>query len=1053
VYQKASSPATVNITDFGCDPGVAPASVRFTYTGVDGGGNGTISPNAAGQLDLHGTAAGVTSQDVADGLLNCFDAHATTPQSSSSAALACKTVVVQNPSSGIGNVVKGTSGVNTIVPGQPMKFDLSFKNTGNVPVTDAYIVDPVDPTALPNAFTVVQLSSITVSSTPASVIEVWDPTPATGLPRYVTYVPSDAALKARATGLRVRVTGAIPVGSTFRVTYYVTVRDGVAFDTTFSNCAAVGIGQDPPGVPACSGTITVKPASASASLDKKIEPMAVLRPEPGLPTQKAQVKHAINNNGPAYFQSMTFTDVNTGFFDAVTFAGNMNVNFPPGANRVRVDACTTDCAGGTFVNGVATASATPGLPAGVAAADVQGIRVTFSNSNNGYELIPGKNLPSGGACKLASFCFDVTARQFLRSNPTEPIPSDLTDTSDGQAVTSLPTPGTVIPIPLVSAPLTINNGAAVIKLTKGPTSRLGPGDSAPFDLLLENTGTTAIVAPIITDPLPDNLTLVEDPPGGTPGRPFVITYPALPSGYPPLPSADVQYTVEHTAPDPNRITKVTWAFTHGGTDWTLPPGGKVNIRIYVQLTPGTPADQTITNTSGAHGSNSTISCDAGNPSVTDDPTYGSGLYCLSSANIVSLAGNAVNPQKWSAGDDALGFYNAITGQVVPTTDLSCPHFIHGGRTYTKYPCAATVNPGGTMLNLIRMTNSGTTDLVSAVAVDGLPVQGDTGVLLSGDSRGTQWNNRPTMLTPVTVEGGYPGVTTDYTANTFPGPSFCTTQLQSPPVACPPNAYNAGFSEYVTGFRTTMDLAADPLQPGESIILTWTMATPLSLTTTTTMPTAWNSFAQESTFAGGVVGQATEPLKTGVVMRFGTVVVSKTVVGLPPGITVPDFTMEYSCTVDGQEISSGSLTITEGTTVALPLQPTGAQCAVWETNANGASSPNEGQANAAIVTVPDPNTTPAGVTVPIVNTYQNGQITVTKQVSGDAAPLPWQAGGTVGGGTFAIDVSCEFPAVNGTLLPGFPVTLNLAGGQSQVLGLNQGYSIPAGSLCTIHEGDN
>ena len=229
--------------------------------------------------------------------------------------------------------------------------------------------------------------------------------------------------------------------------------------------------------------------------------------------------------------------------------------------------------------------------------------------------------------------------------------------------------------------------------------------------------------------------------------------------------------------------------------------------------------------------------------------------------------------------------------------------------YTRYPCAAIVNPGESMKNIIRIVNTGSTRVTRVVAVDGLPVLGDTGVLLTGDQRGTQWSERPTMLTEVTPEGSASGITTDYTANQFPGASFCTANLNpAPSDTCPVNAFNAGFSEDVTGFRTTIDRSGSPLAQGESVTLKWTMKTPLTLDSQVTMPAAWNSFAQKPTFEGGTEGQATEPLKTGVVMPLGYLNVSKQVDGLPAGVDPPGpFTVGYRCTINDTEIDAGEVT--------------------------------------------------------------------------------------------------------------------------------------------------
>ena len=183
-----------------------------------------------------------------------------------------------------------------------------------------------------------------------------------------------------------------------------------------------------------------------------------------------------------------------------------------------------------------------------------------------------------------------------------------------------------------------------------------------------------------------------------------------------------------------------------------------------------------------------------------------------------------------------------------------------------------------------------------------------------------------------------------TANQFPGASFCTANLNpAPSDTCPVNAFNAGFSEDVTGFRTTIDRSGSPLAQGESVTLKWTMKTPLTLDSQVTMPAAWNSFAQKPTFEGGTEGQATEPLKTGVVMPFGYLNVSKQVDGLPAGVDPPGpFTVGYRCTINDTEIDAGEVTVADGETVALPMQPTGADCAVWEIDSQGASSSADGE---------------------------------------------------------------------------------------------------------------
>ncbi|MEI6230243.1 MAG: DUF5979 domain-containing protein [Actinomycetes bacterium] len=1047
-FPRTGSPATVLISDFGCDGGVAPAKIQITFLGRDVDGNGTIASNASTTLDLHGTAAGVDSTDVGNGLTNCAQADATTPVSSSAVALACATVTVNNPAPGIGSRSKSSAGVQTIVPGQDMPFTVGFKNTGNVPASNTFITDAPDPTANPNPFDVVQLTKIATSATPASVIELYDPQ----VSAYVAYFAPNAALLARAKGFRVRLLDPLPVGASFNVNYSVAVRTGVPMGATFDNCAQFGVDGDISGAPVCSGTVTVMDPASSASLDKLLSNYNLVQPEPGLPAQTTQVKHRMQNDGPLNLKRLQFTDVDADFFDAVNFSGNMRVNFPPGSNRVTVDVCTTGCHAtpAVWIAGTATASATPGLPAGVIAAVVQGIRVTFTSTVSGYPLIPTTNYPTTGNCRNATFCFDVTVREKLRSNANTPVPSTIVDTSSGLGESILQTPGSSFPLPPVSATLTLTPGSAVLKFTKGPESRIAGGDLAPFDLMIENTGTTAIVNPRIIDPIPSELTLESNAPGGAPGRPFVISYPALPTGYATLASSAVAYTETVVG---NKTTQVAWTFT----GWTLPPGGKVSIRVYVKLTPGTPADQIITNTAGASGSNSGLACDATNTVTSTTTPYGPSLYCLSSAIITSLSGNNVDASKWSSGVASLGYYLTTVGETVSTTDSRCPSYVLAGVHYTRYPCAAIVPPGGVIKYLATLVNAGTDPIDHAVIVDGLPVQGDTGVLLSGSDRGTEWTNRPTMRTAVTPVEAYSGIATGYTNDAFPG--FCTANLQpAPSDTCPVGSFTDAFGSANTGFRTALNFpSSGRLLPGQSVTLTWTMTAPKMETTTSESPVAWNSFAQKSTFYNASTGLsellATEPPKAGVAMRFNALDVTKSVTGSIPSGAATTYDIAWKCVVGGTTISTGTLTIAAGETSRLPYQPVGATCYVWEVTTDGGDSPNQGEVNAAVVVVPDPGALSTVPLVRITNSFQTGRLVISKVVSGAGASTALKSGGTLGAQTFAMSVDCVYPPGIGTQsTAGFPLAFKLTAGHSVTIDAAHGTPVPAGALCTLTETD-
>ncbi len=1044
-----SPPVTQSRTSLGCAPGVFPESVRVEFVGLESDGQTpTIPAKAAGSLELHGTASGVDTQDVVDGLLNCADTFiASQPDSTgASAATACDTQPVQNPRPSVGGGTKSSTGVSTIVPGQELDFSLSFRNNGNIPVSNVVLVDPPDPTASTNPFNVVRLTRLAATTaSPASTLEVFDPVAGA----YVAYVGSDAALLQRATGIRVRVTGNLSPGQTFRVGYSVLLRDDQPTGITFRNCASVGL-DTPTSSPFCNGSdVTATTPGTGGSINKSIVPGTVVRPQPGLAPQVITVRHAIQNTGSLYLKQLGLTDVDADFFDAVTFTGNLRVNFPNGANRVRVDVCTSTaaCASNTFVNGTATSSQTPGIPAGVTAADVKGVRITFTNSNGGYEILPSPNLPTGGRCPNASVCFDATVRQFLASSPTTPVPDVLEDTTGGFGESELQAPGSTFTIPDVDATVAVVQGTPSLAVVKTPNSRIGPGDTAPFSITVTNSGTDAVVDPVVVDPLPAGLTFDPVTPGAPPGQAYTVQY-VLPTGVSEPSSVDFT-TVNGGVPppvtgctDPNRVCRLAWSFP----GFALPPGAKIILGFTVRLSPGVVAGQTVTNTAGASGSDPRLTCTSPT-SATDDPNFGPGLFCTGSANIVTLAGDDFLAEKWIAADPALGLLDAA-GQPVPLNSSACPRYADGTTVYTRFPCTARVLPGQAIDYLIRGVNSGTNPASEIVLVDGLPVQGDTGVLLSGQQRGTQWNNRPTMLTPVSGVGDTGQIQTDYTNATFPGSSFCTANLQPPPGdTCPSGSFAAGFGPGNTGFRTRLTFPdGDRLLPGETFTLTWRMQAPLSLTSTSNEPVAWNSFAYRPSFVlpGGAttVLPATEPLKVGVSMPLGSFRVTKAVVGLPPNIPLAPFGVAWSCSIDSAdgsstEVGSGTFTLVDGGVFTSPNIGQGATCRVWETDAQGGQSPNIGESSAATVVI-DGSTGPQ--TVALTNAYDTGSLTLSKAVRWDAVPpidLP---------GPFAFQITCAFPTI-GDILPGFPRSVDLAEGASTTID-----DLPVGTICGAAETD-
>lgn len=654
VTDHTPPPGTVDLPT-GC-AGPSIESVSVTFVGDDGAGNGTITGAAPGRLGVHGTLNDLVDESDAtngpgasgDGVANCASGEVTSSIDGvgSASGNPCANLAVWLDYSQVTGVKSAQ--LPTVLPGLPRLFNLSFTNGGTIPATDVIMADPLDPTAAGNPFDTVRLADLNLPAAPPAVAEVWDP----DIGAYVPYDAADAALLERARGFRVTVPE-VAAGQTFALTFNVILRDGVDTGFQFRNCAGVGSNsQTPAGF--CSQDITVGAQASGAAIQKLITPAESVRPQPGLPATTSQIKLAMQNTGTRFLRQLVATDTDADFFDAVDLTGTVRVNFPPGADRVRVDACTGACGDGDWTLGTVTASQTPALP--VPAADVRGVRVAFTAvpvstptfpDGDEYRIAPGTNFPTTGACTGASVCIDFRARESLRSSPDTPTPDTLSNTASGGYESRTETPGTLAPIPETSATHDLTEGTAQLNFSKTPDRTAAPGVGIPFVLRLANTGTGAVPNPTIVEPIPTGL----DFSPLDPAVPYDIAY-TLPAGTPEPP--EVVFTQE-TDPDTGQATSLRWEFP----GWDLVPGASVSVEARMMLAPGVAAGTEIENRAGATGERPDLTCSTSlvpRPGeATDDPTYGDGHYCTSAAVVTVGEGNAFRTQKWVAGDPSLGF--------------------------------------------------------------------------------------------------------------------------------------------------------------------------------------------------------------------------------------------------------------------------------------------------------------------------------------------------------------------------------------------------------------
>ncbi|MEP6562661.1 MAG: isopeptide-forming domain-containing fimbrial protein, partial [Nakamurella sp.] len=443
------------------------ASVSVTYTGAIAA-NATATLGVAGQLnDLVDSSDVATPQNPGNGVSNCADYSGSTSVdgSGSTSGSVCATLPIQLPRT-------ASPGIKTIsqtsVPaGQPVLFGLPVINNGNLPLVMPGVADPqVDgagnPATVGNPFASLRITAVTVTKsggfTGDVLTEIFDP----GLGQWVSYATASPAQLSAATGVRSRATGNLNPGQGFTTTLSTVRRDGVPDGQALQNCVyTIGAdGTQYPGIdPWCSPSFVTGAQSASASIAKSITPSSLPRPIPGLPQQLTQVKLAIANNGNLNLRQIQTQDSTPAFFDAVDFLEVDGVNFPAGANQVRLDVCTSvaDCAADAFQPGPAT-SGTPALPVNVTPAQVLGVRFVFSNTNAGFSIVPGATFPNTGPCAGASVCYSVAPRQTLRSDPNTLVPSALQNTATGRFASQLD-PGVLKSTPDTQATLTLVPGA------------------------------------------------------------------------------------------------------------------------------------------------------------------------------------------------------------------------------------------------------------------------------------------------------------------------------------------------------------------------------------------------------------------------------------------------------------------------------------------------------------------------------------------------------------------------------------------------------------------
>ncbi|MEN1976109.1 SdrD B-like domain-containing protein [Cellulomonas sp. P4] len=739
------------------------------------------------------------------------------------------------------------------------RLTMRVQNVTGIPVQTLRLVDP-DPQVLANAFDLVDVTRLAVTAPEGTrdltvVLRDADGTPLRTLTSAAAVAALTRAELADVAQVEARADGTLPDGAVLTVVADTELRattrsgspvlgtaDGPAW-TTVVNTLRGDLGPGTPDDAARADTVLYPEAlqPLDGALAKSVDPGTV----PRYAAEDRTVRLALSarrTSDAAVSRPWQYVleDTTPEFWDAVDLVGLEALSGVTAADgtgftaavEYRVDGAWTPAVTSELAPG--TAAASPALPAGagdlpdgVDPSDVTGLRVTFTAPEGRWFA----NRVVGGF-EGPTVLVTLAPRSTLRSTGAEVPAGTVTNVLTG-SVQGEHTPSPVVLDP-VTAPYTVTDGTPDATVTKSPvTTTTGPGAVIPFTLTATSTGTAPLVDPVLTDVLPadaEGALLVYDEQAY--GAASVQVTPATAAAA----SATPTVTLDGTA------LRVTFP---PGT--RLLPGERVLVTVPLAVRPGVAAGTTLTNGFVL--------------TAADD------LRREATATVEVVAMATYLRVKDVAEDVAPG--GRPTG-VVSTVGGTCTD--DGG--FYRNPCLVRTAPGGTETWRMRVTNTGNLPTAAISLVDVLPHPGDTGTSRSqsGSPRGSVW--APEYLGDLHVEGvpaagssavSYllDGRTCRFTGDprsADPAGDGCAADVWTP-------ADQVDDLAAVRGLRVDVDLAAEPLQPGETVTVTFRTrsATGYDRAAADVDAPAWNTMvvSTASVAASGLVHETLEPNRAGV----------------------------------------------------------------------------------------------------------------------------------------------------------------------------------------------
>ncbi|MEJ1231062.1 MAG: hypothetical protein WDM88_11220 [Galbitalea sp.] len=499
---------------------------------------------------------------------------------------------------------------------------------------------------------------------------------------------------------------------------------------------------------------------------------------------------------------MVIEDSSPTFWNAYNFNGFSTLTFAAPIDTVEVDVLvgvtydtssgiTALCNGSTdltdcWYDGTPSSSTTLAVPAdvpsGTTLADIRGVRFTFTKSD--YSNWERPHNP------LQNVSFSVTRRTTLVAPTGSPVESNLylnVTPAPGETHVGVFTNTTQVTVAAATsasdthpvwsktesatAQIEYQHLPALVKIEKTPAGALPLGSDIPYAIAVTNTGATHdknLSHVVVVDTIPGDghhpyLVLPNDPDTGAPETPAQAFSYTMTDGstVEPAPTVTDSESIDSSGNE-------TITFTLTGTQ-TIPLGWTLTINTTLDFQPGLAAFTPVTNTATVTSDQAFDSCDSFNSGVEVTPEITDTTTCTTTTTtdpqpsapltiVKGVRGDAAGPLDSSghpildpSTDPEVPYDDLGVLKTVPSSLTDCsttnPALQVEGHGFYSYPCVPITRPGGNEEWVSQFTNGGNINLAEIVAIDVLPTQNDTGVIIDS-SRGSEWTPKLTSYPAV-----------------------------------------------------------------------------------------------------------------------------------------------------------------------------------------------------------------------------------------------------------------------------------------------------------------